>query len=359
MKIAFRTDASTKIGTGHFMRCLTLADELKKQGAHIRFLSRNLPNYLMDMLRIKEIEYVPLENDEVGDSIDELAHASWLGVSQAQDSQVAIKALSDQVWDWLIVDHYALDTRWEKALRSSVKHIMVIDDLADRQHDCDLLLDQNYYAKMQVRYNGRVPVHCKLLLGPRYALLRDEFRAFRKLVKIRTGKVKKILVFFGGVDPDNFTSLAIKALADLKVKLSVDVVIGAEHPNREQIEQACIAHHYNYFVQTSRMAELMAGADLAIGAGGSATWERCSLGLPTIVCAIAPNQIKATSDLSELGAIISIDIKQKMNLEILKREVKKALERNNLKKISSLAYTLVDGNGVNYILEILEGSYGR
>ena len=359
MKIAFRTDASSQIGTGHFMRCLTLADELKKQATQIIFISRNLPLHLSEMLSAKGVEYIPLSTNNTRVPTDELAHASWLGTSQAQDAQATVKALANHLWDWIVVDHYALDKRWESAVRGSCKKLMVIDDLADRQHDCDVLLDQNYYADIQTRYIGKVPAHCQLLLGPRYALLREEFRRLRQQVKPRTGKVKRILVFFGGVDPDNYTSLAIQALTELKITIHVDVVIGAQHPNREQIQQACMAHGYTCYVQTSRMAELMAEADLAIGGGGTATWERCCLGLPAIVCAIAQNQIKAVTDLSELGAIISIDITEDVNLEKLKVEVRKVLEGSNVKKLSSVAYNLVDANGVNSILEILERNYGR
>lgn len=181
--------------------------------------------------------------------------------------------MSDRSWDWLVVDHYALDARWESALRASTKQIMVIDDIADRQHDCDVLLDQNFYADMQKRYTGKVSAHCQLLLGPRYALLRDEFRKLREQVKPRNGTVKKILVFFGGVDADNYTGRAIEALAEIGIEgLYVDVVIGAQHSCREQIKSVCAQHGFICHVQTDKMAELMAAADLAIGAGGSATY---------------------------------------------------------------------------------------
>jgi UDP-2,4-diacetamido-2,4,6-trideoxy-beta-L-altropyranose hydrolase len=344
MKIAFRTDASTKIGTGHFMRCLTLADELKKQDAHIRFLSRNLPTHLSDLLRIKGIEYISLGAIEVDGSIDELAHASWLGINQAQDSQTTIKALSDQAWDWLIVDHYALDARWEKALRPSVKNIMVIDDLADRQHDCDVLLDQNYYADKQTRYKDKVTVDCKLLLGPNYALLREEFRFLREQVKVRNGYVKRVLVFFGGVDADNYTFKAIEVLAEVSPGLQVDVVIGAQHPFKEMIEKACIKHGYVCHIQTLRMAELMLEADFAIGAGGSASWERCCLGLPSLLVALADNQIAIARELSAISACVYIDNGNEANLK--KWLTQLIANQELIQKISENAFSIVDGLGV-------------
>jgi spore coat polysaccharide biosynthesis predicted glycosyltransferase SpsG/RimJ/RimL family protein N-acetyltransferase len=222
---------------------------------------------------------------------------------------------------------------------------MVIDDLADRQHDCDVLLDQNYYADMQTRYNGKVPLQCQLLLGPRYALLREEFRILRDKVRVRTGDVKKILVFFGGVDADNYTSLAIQALAELNITLPVDVVVGAQHPNREQIQQACTAYGFICHIQTTRMAELMADADLAIGGGGTATWERCCLGLPTISFCLAENQRKLIVD-AALAGLIYAPISRRNLVEVIRHHVDSLLENPALiKLISSTAMKFVDGKG--------------
>jgi UDP-2,4-diacetamido-2,4,6-trideoxy-beta-L-altropyranose hydrolase len=344
MKIAFRTDASSQIGSGHFMRCLTLAEALKKQGADICFISRNLPLHLSEMLNIKGIELIPLSANGDADSINELAHASWLGVSQAQDAQETVKSLSGQVYDWMVVDHYALDVRWESIVRPNVIKIMVIDDLADRHHDCDILLDQNYYADMQTRYNGKVPLDCQLLLGPNYALLREEFRALREQAKVRNGKVKKVLVFFGGVDADNYTFQAIEALAKVNAGLKVDVVIGAQHPFKEMIKNACVKHGYVCHIQTPYMAKLMAEADLAIGAGGSASWERCCLGLPSLLVALADNQIAIAKELSAISACTYIGNRDEVSL---KKWLTQFIANQELtKKISENAFSIVDGLGV-------------
>ena len=295
--IAVRVDASGQIGTGHFMRCLTLADGLKQSGVHIRFVSRYLPEHLRDMLTAKGHEFVLLEGLSNSAEPDELAHASWLGVSQIQDAEDAIRALSDEEWDWLVVDHYALDARWEFRLRQRVGRILAIDDIADRKHDCDLLLDQNFYIDMESRYEGKVPSHCEMLLGPRYALLRDEFSQLHMQVKPRTGQVKRVLVFFGGMDANNYTGRAIEALAGSNIAgLQVDVVIGLQHPAREQIEAACKQYRYTCYIQTDRMAELMALSDLAIGAGGTAIWERCCLGLPALAFCTVENQSAQITD---------------------------------------------------------------
>jgi UDP-2,4-diacetamido-2,4,6-trideoxy-beta-L-altropyranose hydrolase len=361
MKVAFRTDASNRIGTGHFMRCIALADELKKEGAHIRFLSRSLPTCLRDILRTKEIEYISLENvevddSEVDDSIDELAHASWLGISQAQDSQVTIKALSDQACDWLIVDHYALDVRWEKALRPIVKHIMVIDDLSDRHHDCDVLLDQNYYVDMETRYTSKVPAHCKLLLGTSYALLREEFRFLREQVKLRNGEVKKVLVFFGGVDEDNYTLSAIKSLSEIDIGLQVDVVIGGHHPFKELIQNSCSKYGFICHVQTPSMAELMLKADLAIGAGGIAMWERCCLGLPTISFCSAENQRKQIADAAEKGLIYSPPLSKDL-IESIRLHIQALFSNPPLIRfLSHSGMKFVDGKGALRVTSWIQSS---
>ena len=350
MKVAFRTDASNQIGTGHFMRCLTLAEELKKQGAEIRFISRDLPVHLSDMLNIKSIELIPLSVQNSAETIDELAHASWLGINQAYDAKATVDALFGQVFDWIVVDHYALDIRWESIVRQHVKKIMVIDDLADRHHDCDILLDQNHYAGMQGRYGNKVPEYCKLLLGPKYSLLREEFRTLREHVKVRNGQVKKVLVFFGGVDLNNCTFQAIEALSEIDTKLQVDVVIGAQHPFKKLIENACEKYGYIYHVQTSRIAQLMCQSDLAIGASGSASWERCCLGLPSLLVALADNQIAIAKELSAVNACIYMGTKDKVNLLNLKKWVTELIANpDRIRTISESAFSIADGLGVHRV----------
>ena len=353
MRIAIRVDASVQIGTGHFMRCLTLAVALKQRGANIRFVSRHLPEHFRNMLNAEGHEFVSLNSCPGEETTDGLAHAHWLATSQAADAQDTAKALSDQAWDWLVVDHYALDARWEKALRNIAGGILVIDDIADRQHDCDVLLDQNFYADMESRYVGKVPLHCQLLLGPRYALLRDEFRQLREQVKPRTGPVKRILIFFGGVDADNYTGRAIEALFDSVADLHVDVVIGAQHPHRAQIESACAEHGFVCHVQTSRIAELMAAADLAIGAGGGATWERCCLGLPTLVICTADNQRKQIADAAFEGMLYAPEVKGELIL-MIRRHVSALMENGCLTcVISRNAMQTVDCRGVQRVIESL------
>lgn len=335
------------------MRCLTLADALKQRGTQIRFVSRHLPEYLRSRLAGNGYELVLLNSVQNDMALDELAHADWLGVSQAQDAADSIQALSDETWDWLVVDHYALDSRWESMLRQTAKKILVIDDLADRRHDCDLLLDQNLYADMNSRYSGKVLSYCQLLLGPRYALLRDKFRQLHEQIKPRGGPVKRVLVFFGGVDADNYTGHAIEALSQIDISgLHVDVVIGAQHPFCEQIKKSCAQHGFVCHVQTEKMAELMAAADLAIGAGGSACWERCCLGLPALLVALADNQINIAKALDLFGACIYVGTFKTASPSIMRSAVVTLLNRQaQIEGLSRKAYSLVDGLGVGRVCQ--------
>lgn len=351
-RIAFRTDASGEIGTGHFMRCLTLADTLKKQDAEVCFVARKLPAYLIQMLDERNIDFygLPLVNAE---EPDELPHSQWLQTSQNQDAIQTIEALGSCKLDWVVVDHYALDQRWEKSLRVKANKIMVIDDLADRQHDCDMLLDQNFYQNMYTRYVGKVPSHCQLLLGPSYALLREEFKKQRQHVKPRTGSIKNLLVFFGGVDAQNYTSLALEAIVASSLQFDVDVVVGQQHPSLQDIEMFCKTHHFVCHVQTNQMAALMAKADLAIGAGGTAMWERCSMGLPSICISTADNQEQQVRDLMDKGLIVALQKNQDVSGLIKHALVMLKSDASRLGAMSKTLYDWVDGSGIDKVASFL------
>jgi UDP-2,4-diacetamido-2,4,6-trideoxy-beta-L-altropyranose hydrolase len=355
MKVAIRVDASHHIGTGHFMRCLTLADVLRQHNAQTLFISRHLPMHLSNLLASKGHELVLLGTVENDVNLDELAHAPWLGVSQGQDAADSIQVLSGGDWDWIVVDHYALDGRWESTVRRSAKQIMVIDDIADRQHDCDVLLDQNLYEDMQTRYTGKVPAHCQLLLGPCYALLRDEFRQLHEQIMPRRGPAKRILVFLGGVDFENYTGCVIEALSEINLSgIHVDVVIGAQHPCREQIRKECVQLGFICHVQTNNMAELMAKADLAVGSGGTASWERCCLGLPAVIVSLADNQIDIAKALDQFGACVYLGPADVASSFIMRNTLFNLLNNQALlSTLSKNSYSLVDGLGTDRLGQIL------
>ena len=308
MKVAIRADASVQIGSGHAVRCLTLADELRARGAEVLFISRAHQGGARALLEQRGYTCVVLPAPTISDALlGDLAHSAWLGVSMEEDLAQTAAAVQGWAPDWLVVDHYAIDWRWERAMRSHVPRIMVIDDLADRRHDCDLLLDQNFYCDMETRYEGLVPAHCKCLLGPSYALLRAEFAAVSRPHR-EQGAVKRILLFMGGVDSDNATATVLRGLNDAaSAGIAIDVVLGAAAPHLKQVRALCdVTPNVQLHVQIDNMAELMASADLAIGACGSATWERCFLGLPTITIVLADNQRRSAHDLAQAGYIVNL-----------------------------------------------------
>jgi len=331
MKILIRADASVEIGSGHLMRCLTLADQLRDEGAEVAFICRDLPGGMFDFLRSRDYLFAKLpvaEADKVTQQTD------------ARETIEAARQLFPGGADWLVVDHYRLDAVWERLLRPQTKRLMVIDDLANRPHDCDLLLDQNYYWDMERRYEGLVPVKCITLLGPKYVLLRPEFTEARQGLRVRDGTVRRILVFFGGSDPTNQTRKVLDAIKLIgNVDIAVDVVVGTGNPHRNEIESLC--HEMpstQYHCQVSNMAELILGADIGIGAGGAAMWERCYLGLPTMTVVFADNQVRTTEDVAALGAIEYLGRSDRLAPEDYARAVAKLLgDSDRVRQIAEAA----------------------
>lgn len=301
MNVVIRTDASLEIGTGHVMRCITLAKQLEREGANITFICRNFPGNSISYLQSQGFHVHALTLHENQN------HWQWMRENWKQDAEetkLTITNLNKKI-GLLIVDHYGLDAKWESKLRSDVNHIMVIDDLADRSHDCDLLLDQNYYLNMQIRYKGLVSDSCVQLLGPNYALLRDEFLSLDPQKINRDRNVKNILVFFGGTDPTGETIKTLQAIQRLNFSdVEFNVVVGVTNPRKGQIEKMCKSiPDVTFNCQVNNMAELMVKADLAIGAGGTTSWERCFLGLPSITIIVADNQKELSKAVAEKGAM--------------------------------------------------------
>lgn len=274
MKVIFRADASRHLGAGHVMRCLTLADELARRGARCHFLCRQTEGHLGGLILAREhgLELIPDLADWRADAAACLAALDRAAVGQA---------------DWLVVDHYRLDRDWELALAPRAARLLVLDDMADRPHHCQLLLDQN--LQPPGRYIPWVEPDCTCLLGPEYALLRPGFRHYRPAVPRRLDQVARLLVFFGGGDESNETGKVLEALPDLPV--AVDVVIGGAHGHRDALADLCAGlPDCRAHFQVDDMAALMAQADLALGATGVSTWERACLGLPALVVSVADNQ---------------------------------------------------------------------
>lgn len=350
--IFIRADASSKIGSGHVMRCLTLADALSELSNKVVFICKDHSSNLINKIIDAGYEVKGLSATSGNDVDSPLAHAEWLGGTQEDDAVKTIAAIKSVDVDWMIVDHYAIDECWHKKIRPHVKRIFVIDDLGDRKHDCDILLDQNLGATKE-KYQEMAPKDCELLLGPQYALLRPEFARWREKSLERRNYVKEpknILVSMGGVDPQNITANVISELSKISAlaDVEVNVVLGGQSPHIDAIEMLAkkSSLKISVHVDTKQMAELMSQADLSIGASGSSSWERCALGLPTISYVIADNQKSIARELVKNGASITIQ-----STNYLSDAIGKITDSLNAFSLASAE--LVDGLGTSKVIDSL------
>ncbi len=368
MRVVFRTDASEQMGSGHMMRCLTLAQALIKRDAQVAFICRDHPGDLVNYLIESQIEVFVLSNDAVAknDAISQVSstlntqqagnlyHSRWLGVSQDTDFGQAEVHLKSFKPDWLIVDHYALDERWEKQAAALCERIFVIDDLGDRRHHCSILLDQTFGCAL-AKYQDLVPAAAMLLTGSEYSLLRPEFVAWREYsIRRRVdSKGNRFLIFMGGMDLDNITGVVISQIAkfDKAASLEITVVLGKSCPNIEAVNQQLLDAPFDnsqLLVGISNMAEVMANHDLAIGAAGSATWERCCLAIPSIQYVIARNQQEISQ---KMGAVKAVEVLT--DVKGLGEAICYVLTAQH--KLSFASSAIADGRGVDRVLTAMQG----
>lgn len=369
MQIAFRTDASLQIGSGHVMRCLTLAEALRARGAQCHFISRAHPGHLFDTIRQRGFTVtalpagLPPPHTNVPAGIApalQLAHATWLGCDWQTDAAQTGAILATLQPDWLITDHYALAQPWEVLLRPHYKKLMVIDDLADRPHCCDLLLDQNL-GRWPQDYAGLVPTRSQVLTGPHYALLRPEFAALRAYSLQRRAnatRLKQVLITMGGVDHNNATAQVMQALKNcaLPVDCNIMVVMGLTAPWLDDIRELAVQMPWptEVLINVNDMAQRMADSDLAIGAAGSTSWERCCLGLPTLMVVLAQNQLPGAQALSAASAAQLIgevdDIARQLPLLI-----SELVCVDSLIEMGRAASAITDGLGTENVLNTMVG----
>jgi UDP-2,4-diacetamido-2,4,6-trideoxy-beta-L-altropyranose hydrolase/UDP-4-amino-4,6-dideoxy-N-acetyl-beta-L-altrosamine N-acetyltransferase len=343
MKFFFRVDASLEIGSGHVIRCLTFAQILKENGADIEFICREHEGNLIDKISSNGFYVNRLKLFEDNNVETELAHSHWLGATQKQDVNDCIDIIKNNKVDWLIVDHYALDERWQKHLKPFYKKLMVIDDLADRKHCCDVLLDQTF-GRQEQDYSNLTPKGCQLLLGSQYALLRPEFHNWRTL-SLKRRKIptfKQLLINMGGVDIHNFTEVILDEIrtASFLDDINITVVMGGNSPHLSSVKSKAnkLIHNIKIEVDVDNMAEILANSDIAIGAAGSSTWERCCLGLPTIQLAIAENQKFLAKKLAQENIVKLIKTTKEIS-DLLESPLKW------IKESSSLSSKICDGTG--------------
>ncbi len=339
-KILFRADASAEIGGGHIFRCLTLANVLNKQGWECIFAVDKQTILTIPDINKSVCKVLVLECDEI-DEAEFIAGKLINGV------------------DVLVVDHYKRENDFEVKCRSWATSVFVIDDLANRKHDCDLLLDPTYNRE-QVSYLPYVPQQCNLLLGSHYSLIRPVFSELRKtsLARRKLSKDRvRLLVTMGLTDPFNITSMIIDAIKESNLKLTIDVVLGSGAPYLSEVQNALngIKMPVNFYIDTDEMDLLMLEADIAIGAAGSTSWERCCLGVPTILIVTADNQLEIARQLSESGAAVLLGRYD----EITKKQIVDQLD--HLSKNTSLLADLTknssrvtDGLGVFRVSKTLD-----
>ncbi len=358
IRVAFRVDGSRRIGSGHVARCLTLADELRARGCECLFVHRDHPGGLADEVRrrgypVQLLSAPPAASGEIADD----DYAAWLGVTQEEDAVETADALSGGPIDWLIVDHYGIGEAWHSQLRDRVGRIAVIDDLANRRLDCDLLLDQNFFSDPGARYRDLVPDHAGLLLGPSFALLGPEYRQARAFLRPRRGPISRVLVYYGGSDLTGETARALRVLQAREFRsMRIDVVAGSNTAELDAVARSVDAlPGATLHTSVPSLVDLMVAADVCLGGGGTTTWERCCLGLPSLVIAIAPNQEPICTALAEAGVIRYVGATEDVSDRDVAREFRHLLQEDEQRaREGAKAWSTVDGKGANRVADRID-----
>ncbi|KRT56384.1 UDP-2,4-diacetamido-2,4,6-trideoxy-beta-L-altropyranose hydrolase [endosymbiont of Ridgeia piscesae] len=330
MQIAIRADSGSDIGSGHLLRCRALALALRKRGAAIDFLHARRDDF---------------DKHLVGDFPCHLVKAE----TEAEDAASCRSWAARNRPDWLLVDHYGLSIEWQRQLREVVPRLMAIEDLANRPHQVDLLLDFTLRSDPELDYQGLLPADCRTLFGPHYALLRPEFSRLRDHCRIRERGVRRLLLSFGGADDTNLSGWALDALEGLELVEGIDLLVGSHHPDLAGLQRRCQRSDRRLHIQTEEVAELMRQADLAIGGGGMMGWERCTLGLPALIVVQSEDQQANAEALAQTGAaqIITTD-----DAEALRRMIT-TQTAESLSAMSQRAFKIVDGLGAQRVAALM------
>ena len=344
MKVVIRVDASREVGFGHLSRCINLAEVLRIRGNEVLFICREDESKSFKVLEDRLFKTCILPRNTASSQI-----------SQEDDADETIEALDGLRPSWLVVDSYGLDNEFEQKLRGYVEKIAVIEDLADRRHDCDLLIDQNYSDRTVETFKRQVPETCKYLIGPRYALLNSVFAKIREVSVAQRTELKRIFVFCGGSDPNNLTKTVLDALGrDEFSEIKVDVVIGSQNQNLKEELTNPYKSNIEFHESGDNFAKIMSSADLVIGAGGTTTWERMCLGLPSIVVSIADNQVPACEKLGREGLVRYLGPQSEVTSELVAGTVSEFLQTPSaLSAVSVKSQIFVDGKGCDRVAEVM------
>jgi UDP-2,4-diacetamido-2,4,6-trideoxy-beta-L-altropyranose hydrolase len=352
VKVAIRTDVSSRIGSGHLVRCLTLAEELRRAGAEVQIVTRPHDVPAADLIRDSGFSFVELPATTGSSDIGDGDYAAWLGVPQEQDAGQTLRALEGEAVDLLIVDLYGVDITWESRLAEACESILVIDDLADRQHAADVLLDQNLRPNGAFAYTSLVRDSCRVLSGPSYALVRQEYVCARRPWE-NSARASRFLVSLGGVDDFSLIGIIVQGLSELDSQLeSVDLVVAEPGLARDALSPLIKALPVRIHGPQLHLADLMSQADMAIGAGGGTTWERLCVGLPSVVTSRAENQRRGTHQLATLGAVVDLGDAAELSSSVVRDAVDGLLASDEQRRrMHELGQALVDGCGRRRVVE--------
>jgi len=357
--VAFRCDASTIIGTGHVSRCLTLADELTQDGGKCHFICRPYSSDMMDL--IQQRGHTVHIMSPATRPVDKTDHTTWLGTTLHEDAAETRSILNDIEPSRVVVDHYSIDSNWEAEAISARTPLLVIDDLANRPHVCDILLDQNL-GRAAHDYLPLTPAGTTLLAGPEYALLRPEFSIFRNesLARRRNPELKHIVVSLGGANPNGVTQDVVSALSNLSSRyaLRLTVIMGVSAPGYDAVLHAAQSAHIpvNVIKGCDNMAQRLVAADLVIGAAGGSAWERACLGAPALHLILAENQASAARTMQEMGVSKLVgDVRENRWSERLVEEIQE-ISSHDLARLSATSSKICDGLGAKRVAELISNS---
>jgi UDP-2,4-diacetamido-2,4,6-trideoxy-beta-L-altropyranose hydrolase/UDP-4-amino-4,6-dideoxy-N-acetyl-beta-L-altrosamine N-acetyltransferase len=333
-----------------------MADELRRAGSDCEFVCRPHSGNLIELIKSQNFVVHVLSSGVL---------PTWLGVEWQKDASQTLKVVGNNTYDWLIIDHYELDTKWESLLRPIANSILVIDDLANRSHNADVILDQNS-GRISLDYKNLAPKYCEIYTGPMFAFLRPEFYSLRVLSEQRKNRteVLHLLISMGGVDKNNATTKVLESLQKMPNALlngsKITVLMGPHAPGITKVQQQALKMPWptEILIGAKNVAHLMADADLMIGGVGTTIWEACCLGLPTLALILAENQLAAASHLERLGAIKLLSLDQSLD-EWLSKSLRELQDPSNLRAMQEACYRLTDGRGASRFLNQLGGIGNR
>tara|TARA_Y100000816_G_scaffold1913_1_gene1081 strand:+ start:29216 stop:30286 length:1071 start_codon:yes stop_codon:yes gene_type:complete len=331
MQVIFRVDSSKNIGSGHVIRCLRIANKLRDKSADCSFICKELSGSLIKLIKDQGFKVfllsqeIKMPNKNSSIIVDKLFN--W-----KTDALQTAEILKNLQTNTLIVDHYGIDKKWEDYQKPYCKKIMAIDDLDNRKHSVDIILDQNLFPNIQKRYLKNSNKNCRKFIGLEYAFLDPNFIKKRKFIRRQKKEVSKIFIYLGNTGSSNILRRILKVFIDNSLnKFKIEVIFTGDAEEKNKIINLSRNHKFIKILDTQpNLADIMSSADLSIGAGGLTTWERIYLGLPSAVITVADNQKECSEYLNSLGLIWLIGHHDQIDDNKITDDIKKILSSENL-----------------------------